>query len=707
MAKLLSGTRIYGTATIDTQLSINGGLATSSTASGSLQVVGGVGISGGLFVGGTITATNFVGAFSGTITGTSSTASQVQTLLQTNNASYYPTFVNANNASVVGMSMYTTSSFTVNPATGYIGVGTPSTARKLEVLDSVNPQLRLTQTSGSLYTDFQTDASGNLNISPAGGRVILPTPGGYLDMGAGTILLGSNGFAGGGDIVFRSAGAASTVISPVFRIKDSTAALQDGLRFSPTWINSTPGSLNVNVSTSVLGFTITNISVNSTGTISTTFLSTATSTSTTTGALVVAGGVGITGSVFIGGTATVVSTLASTSSVQNNALYVAGGVGIATSLLVTGPAVFQNSVTFSGTSTYIYSTNTVYTDNLIELHSPGGSTSTWTVDDGKDVGLRLHYYANGADQNAALVLANDTKYLEWYSTGTESTTSTFVNASYGTFKTGSIILANTATSTSTAAGALVVAGSVGVGGNINFGGNLYQNGVLFAGGTLAPTTIKTSVYTAVAGDLVRVNSAGGTFTVNLPAAPVDGNQVGIFDIYGNCGTVPILIGANTKLIEGDATGVSLNIAGAYVVFLYNSVTASWKAEVVPSVNATSISTATSSAPLVLNDISTQFDGSKTVFALRQDQTSINTIVDSKDLDVAINGQRLAPYVDTLSYPWLTPYDSFRGFRVSGSNLIIYTAPPIGGTVSLILRQASTSRQKKKYPYSATTIAFGD
>ena len=113
------------------------------------------------------------------------------------------------------------------------------------------------------------------------------------------------------------------------------------------------------------------------------------------------------------------------------------------------------------------------------------------------------------------------------------------------------------------------------------------------------------------------------------------------------------------------------------------------------------------APVVLNDISTQFDGVKTVFALMQDQTSINTIVDSKDLEVVLNGMRLAPYVDTLPYPWLTPYDSFKGFRVSSGNLIIYNAPAIGDSVSLILRSASTARQKKKYPYSATTIALGD
>lgn len=51
MAKLLSGTRIYGSATVDTQLFVNGTTLASSTNSGALQVVGGVGIGGSLWVG--------------------------------------------------------------------------------------------------------------------------------------------------------------------------------------------------------------------------------------------------------------------------------------------------------------------------------------------------------------------------------------------------------------------------------------------------------------------------------------------------------------------------------------------------------------------------------------------------------------------------------------------------------------------------------
>jgi hypothetical protein len=115
-----------------------------------------------------------------------------------------------------------------------------------------------------------------------------------------------------------------------------------------------------------------------------------------------------------------------------------------------------------------------------------------------------------------------------------------------------------------------------------------------------------------------------------------------------------------------------------------------------------------SIPLVVNDISTQFDGIKTVFPLLQDQTSINTIVDSKDVQVTLNGQILAPYVAEYKFPWIPVYDSHKGFRVkSDGNLIIYNAPYIGDQAVVMVTNISQSAQTRRYPFSATTIALGD
>jgi hypothetical protein len=114
---------------------------------------------------------------------------------------------------------------------------------------------------------------------------------------------------------------------------------------------------------------------------------------------------------------------------------------------------------------------------------------------------------------------------------------------------------------------------------------------------------------------------------------------------------------------------------------------------------------------VVTDIATQFDGSRSHFALRLEQSAINSLVDSRDLQVAINGALLKPYVTEYTWPWLPVVDSFNGFRVRTFNLAnyitIYNAPSPGDSALLTFGQTSTTTQKRRYPFSASTIAFGD
>ena len=113
-----------------------------------------------------------------------------------------------------------------------------------------------------------------------------------------------------------------------------------------------------------------------------------------------------------------------------------------------GNFTIPGNLTVSGSQTYIQGTNTIYTDNLIELHAPpGGVGGVWTSSEGKDVGIRMHYY-RGGDKNAALVLAQDTGYLEWYSEGTE--TAGVFSGTYGTAKLAGILFAGDGTSQTTA-----------------------------------------------------------------------------------------------------------------------------------------------------------------------------------------------------------------------------------------------------------------
>ena len=97
-----------------------------SATAGAIQTTGGVGIAKDLYVGttatigGTITAQTFIGNFQGTLTGT---ASKLDTVAQPASGTYFPTFVNANNATANSMTVFTTSSLTINPGTGAVGVG--------------------------------------------------------------------------------------------------------------------------------------------------------------------------------------------------------------------------------------------------------------------------------------------------------------------------------------------------------------------------------------------------------------------------------------------------------------------------------------------------------------------------------------------------------------------------------------------------------
>lgn len=54
---------------------------------------------------------------------------------------------------------------------GNVGINTTGPDRRLDILDASNPQLRLTYTDGTVYTDFQTTSSGYLYINPSGSRV--------------------------------------------------------------------------------------------------------------------------------------------------------------------------------------------------------------------------------------------------------------------------------------------------------------------------------------------------------------------------------------------------------------------------------------------------------------------------------------------------------------------------------------------------------
>lgn len=149
----------------------------------------------------------------------------------------------------------------------------------------------------------------------------------------------------------------------------------------------------------------------------------------------------------------------------NNISSTSGNVTIVGNLKVLG------NTTLAGYS------DLVITDSIINMHTQA-NLAPWTFNDGKDIGIKMHYY-DDQDSHAALVRANDTGYLEWYSRGIEGSGNVFQGNAYGVIKTGELILANATPATGPNTGALQVWGGASITGNLYIG-NLQADLSIFA-----------------------------------------------------------------------------------------------------------------------------------------------------------------------------------------------------------------------------------
>ena len=140
-----------------------------STITGALQVAGGVGIGRDVWIGGSLNV-------AGTVNATASTASTIITVQSTSTNTHFLTFVDANNASATAESIYTTSSFVINPSTGNVGIGNTSPTVKLRIsggdvrLDN-NRELQFLDTVGNV-AKFALQADNNFVFYNSSGTPI-------------------------------------------------------------------------------------------------------------------------------------------------------------------------------------------------------------------------------------------------------------------------------------------------------------------------------------------------------------------------------------------------------------------------------------------------------------------------------------------------------------------------------------------------------
>ena len=272
------------------------------------------------------------------------------------------------------------------------------------------------------------------------------------------------------------------------------------------------------------------------------------STNSTTGALVVVGGTGITGAVNIAGITTVSNTTESTAS-TNGALIVSGGTGIAKNLNVGGNVVITGNLTVNGSQTILGTTDLAIIDAVINLHTNANLTPL-TSNDGKDIGLKMHYY-DYQDSHAALIRDNATGQLEWYGRGIEGSGNVFQGNAYGVIKSGEFLAANATASTDTATGALRVTGGAGIQGSINGGNAQFKaiNGTIIGNTTPANATFTTAVTTGV------LTSAGNIVSNSTTAS--SSTTTGALVLTGTGGA-----GIGGKVYTGDTITAGGNIVAA-------------------------------------------------------------------------------------------------------------------------------------------------
>ena len=440
-----------------------------STTTGALQVSGGVGIAKDLYVGNDI---RLDGIFYGTIVGSITTATNLKD-------------------GTTGQIPYQSTS----NVTSFFGPGVEGQLLVSAGTTSTGPVFTNT---GSIYVGYSlySNSSTNISFGSSGSIPIQSSTGKTAFIPIGSI----------GNILVAGSNTATWVSTSTFLTAFAITATNI--------LGGTVGQIPFQTATNRTSFVgpgtsgqiLVSAGATSTGPVFQNTLTLAGSTQATSvnsGALQVAGGAGIGGNLYVGNTLTVLSTLSSTSSLSQNALYVVGGVGIGSSLYVTGPAVFTNNVVFSGSTTNVLSSNTVYTDNIIELHYPNSPGNVWGVNDGKDIGLRIHYY-DTQDRSGFLGRNNSDGVLEWIVNSSNDSISDITGIG-GKFKTGSIELTDTIESTNASSGTFVVAGGAGIGGNLYVGGTIY--GTVSVSGSI---TTATNLYQGNPGEIPYQIASGQT-----------------------------------------------------------------------------------------------------------------------------------------------------------------------------------------------------
>jgi len=452
-------------------------------------------------------------------------SAQVNTVLRTTSADHFLTFVDSNNPSATAESIYTTSSFVINPGisgdvritgittvtnttnatstttgalivSGGVGVGgnlyvngpgtiaspatisvssdSTSTGGDAQILISQNPSsndLKIlvagvdTRTDGLIANDQYIIAGQRLNLNSKGNGTLTNT----------AILLGGSGISPYSDIIFYTA---------VQNASGTERVRIDYLGNVGININQPTSTLHVAGTTRITGITtITNATAAS---------------STSTGALQVTGGVGIGGALWV-----------------EDSIYVKGG---------------NIEIRDETTSSIVLARlNQQASTAVFELGRFDGIASSPAID--------FHSSGGNIDFDARIISVG----------GSTSTT----GQARLDLQANQVYLNSTQSATSTTTGALVVVGGVGVGGNIHLGGDLQvQNASYIRGRTTSGNSTR----------MMGINAVD-TFYVGSVDTPISG---GIILTVGNNRNA-LTISSNDIVAVTTNTNATSTTTGALVV----------------------------------------------------------------------------------------------------------------------------------------------
>lgn len=223
-------------------------VASANTTTAALVVGGGIGVGGGGFFGGTVTATNFILNGYQVSTSTSGGSGSTSVVIQSTatNASFFPVFVSLNTSTPTALPEFSTSSFSINPGTGGVGVGGDiviggnSTVTNSQVI--LGTTAATSTASGALQVRGGAGIGGSLyagNIYSNGSQVIplkieefsasasqttFTVTGGYV---VGTVMVFANGiFLNSGD--FTASNGTTIVLSEARSLGDIIKVIAGG-----------------------------------------------------------------------------------------------------------------------------------------------------------------------------------------------------------------------------------------------------------------------------------------------------------------------------------------------------------------------------------------------------------------------------------------------------------------------------------------------